>query len=229
MSGFSDLAASMLVSAQQRLEITALNVSNLSTPGYLSRKAFQRVMDVRQTAPTISVVRPDNPKASALKATGNPLDLAVTGGGVLLVRSGGALVPIIAGQFSRDGDGRLVDANGRVLQAFGGGDLKLSSDNPVVLQDGTVLVDGQPEARVGAFVASAEGFDGRDPNLGNLPDAAEEAVLHQGMTVPSNVDLASEMVEITKAAQMAQTGARLFQIYDDLIGRVASKAAEAGR
>lgn len=229
MAGLSELAASMLVSAQQRLDVTAANVSNINTPGYRSRKAFQRALDARQFMPSIEVGRPENLKDPALKKTGNPLDMAVTGSGSLLVRSGEALVPTVSGQFSRDSDGRLLDPSGRALQAHGGGDLRLSGDAPVLLPDGTLLIDGQAEARVGTFAVSSQDIGETGLETETIPDPADGAVLHQGMIVPSNVDLADEMVEITRASQMAQTGARIIQIYDDLMGRVASRFAEGAR
>jgi flagellar basal-body rod protein FlgF len=229
MTGFSDLATSLLISAQQRLDVTARNVSNLSTPGYLSRKTFQRTMDVRHELPVVLVSQPDSAKTATLKVTGNPLDIAITGGGALLVRDGETLVSIISGQFSRDGDGRLIDTAGRALQSTGGGDIILSGDAPSILQDGTILIDGQAEARIGAFATSRSGVAEVDPASGEVPDAAEGSVLHQGMSIPSDVDLAAEMIEVARAAQMAQTGARIFQIYDDLMGRVTSKIGESAR
>lgn len=168
---------------------------------------------------------------AALKVTGNPLDIAITGGAAMLLRDGDRLMPAVSGQFHRSADGRFVDAVGRVLQASGGGDLVVSRDAPVLLKDGIILVDGQAEARVGAFAidpSDPEGL-GLSVETGLLPAEAAAATLHQGMTIPSDVDLGTEMVEMTRAARMAETGARVFQVYDDLMGRVASKLGEVGR
>lgn len=230
MPGFSDLAASMLVSAQKRLDATAINVSNVATPGFRSSKVFQQVLDARQGLPVVATIRPRAKASAALKATGNPLDIAVTGGGSLLLRDGDQLLPVTSVQLQRDRDGRLVDTAGRSLQASGGGDLVVSSDSPQWLKDGTVLVGGQPEARAGVFALEASGVaGGLSAAAGAWPDAAEDAVVHQGMVAPSDVDLGTEMIEITRAARAAETGARVFQIYDDLIGRVATKTGEAMR
>lgn len=231
MAGLAELSASMLVSAQRRLDVIAGNISNLNSPGFRSQRVFQQVLDARQGLPTVIGAAAGPVSASALKTTGNPLDFAITGGGTMLMRSGDRLLPVVSVQLRRDGDGRLVDAAGRALQAAGGGDIVLSDDEVTVLKDGTMLVGGQAEARIGAFAidSSSDLVGGGQGDLPALPDEAEGGVLHQGAIVPSNVDLGTEMVEMTRASRMAETGARIFQLHDDLIGRVASKMAEAGR
>ncbi len=231
MAGITDIAASMLTSAQRRLDVTAVNVSNVGTPGFRARRAFQQVVDARQALPVTLTMPGPAPASTALKATGNPLDIAITGGGTLLLRSGDRLMPAVSAQLRRDGEGHLVDGAGRVLQAAGGGDVVVSGDAPALLKDGTILIDGQAEAKVGAFVSNQLDWEGAGDTvrMGDLPDEAVDAVIHQGMVVPSNVDPGAEMVEITRAARMAETGARIFQVYDDLLGRVASKLGEVGR
>lgn len=231
MAGISDIAESLLISSQRRIDLTSVNVSNINTPGFRSQRAFQRIVDARQALPAVLTSQMRGVEAGALKSTGNPLDIAMTGGGSMLVRSGERLVPVVSGQFHRDADGRLVDGGGHALQASGGGDVVVSGDAPVLLKDGTILINGQAESRIGAFLASSAISEGVGPSAaaGILPDHAEDAVLHQGVIIPSNVDVGAEMVEITRAARAAETGARIFQIYDDLIARVASKLGEVGR
>ena len=137
---------------------------------------------------------------------------------------------VSSAQLRRDSEGRLTDSLGRILQAAGGGDIVISANNPVILKDGTMLVGGQPEARVGLFASASEvrraGNGEQGISAGSLPNIADDAVVHQGMVVPSDVDLASEMVALTQAGRTAETGAKLFQIYDDLLGRVATKMGD---
>lgn len=231
MAGLAELAASMLVSAQRRLDVISGNVSNINSPGFLSHRVFQQVLDVRDALPTVLGASQGKESVRTLRSTGNPLDMAITGVGTMFVRDGSRFLPVISAQLHRDGDGRLVNASGHALQAAGGGDIHLSDDQVTLLKDGTILVKGQAEARVGAFTTGSlgESGGGMAGELQSLPDEVGDAVLHQGVIVPSNVDLGIEMVEMTRASRMAETGARIFQIHDDLIGRVASKMGEAGR
>lgn len=231
VAGLAEIAASMLVSAQRRLDVISGNVSNINSAGFRSRRVYQQVLDAREGMPTVFGASPQGASASALRSTGNALDIAITGGGAMLVRSGNRLVPVISAQLHRDREGRLVDGAGRALQAAGGGDIVLSDDQATLLKDGTMIVGGQPVARVGSFAVdpSIDPVRGIDAEITVMPDVAEESVLHQGVIVPSNVDLGTEMVEMTRASRMAETGARVFQLHDDLIGRVASKMSEAVR
>jgi flagellar basal-body rod protein FlgG len=50
-------------------------------------------------------------------------------------------------------------------------------------------------------------------------EEATSVRLRQGMVEGSNVSLGSEMVTMMTAVREAESGARLLQVYDDLIGR----------
>ena len=60
-------------------------------------------------------------------------------------------------------------------------------------------------------------------------DAATGATLRQGMVENSNVSIGDEMVAMTAAVRQTETGARLVQIYDDLLGRAISSFGQGGR
>jgi flagellar basal body rod protein FlgG len=122
----------------------------------------------------------------------------------------------------RDPDGRLTDLTGKALQATGGGDILTGPGVPTILGDGTILIDGQAVGRIGIFQANRT-----DTAIDDLPEEVGEANVRQGFVVPSTVDPAVEMVELTKAGRLAETGARVFQIQDDLIGQVTAKLGGA--
>ncbi|ARR56342.1 hypothetical protein HY78_24230 [Rhizorhabdus wittichii DC-6] len=180
---------------------------------------------MRDAIPVDRIAMVQQAQARALKATGNALDIATDGGGTLLFRVGDVFRTASSAQLHRDADGRLVDSAGGALQAAGGGDLVVDSGTPTILRDGTILVEGQAVGRIGVFDAVSS----EDDMISLLPDTIEDAVVHQGYLTPSEVDSATEMVELTKAGRLAETGARMFQIYDDLSGRVASKLGELAR
>lgn len=227
----------MMGGAQRRVDVTAENVTNMSTPAYRSRRVFSQIFDLRQALPT-DVVALVAEGGAALKSTGNPLDIATDASATLLLRSADGYTQSRAAQLHQDADGMLVDGQGRILQAEGGGDLNVGSGTPQILKDGTVLVAGQAVGKVGLFqVDDASGVAG--PNgraVGHVGGgrtrsdrSAEGAVLHTGMLVAADVDLGAEMVELTKASRQAETGARIFSVYDDLLGATASKLGELGK
>jgi len=229
MAGLAELAAVMMDAAQRRLEVTANNVGNLNTPGFRAKRPFQRVVDARQAMPVLDTALAHRPGQPVLKNTGNPLDIAVAGRAALLLRAGDHFLASATAQLRRDGEGRLADGAGRLLQAAGGGDLVIGEGTTVILKDGTVLVNGQPEARIGMFAGSAAEFGAGDLSMDVLPDVAEDAVLHQGMVIPSDVDLAAEMVEMTAAGRTAESGAKIFQLADELLGKASSALGDIRR
>lgn len=232
MPGLAELAAVMMQGAERRIDVTAANISNVATPGYRGQRVFSQVMDSRSGLPqTLQAFVPVG-QAGALKATGNALDLATDANAVLLLRAGEQFVQTRSVQLKRDVDGRLIDRQGGVLQAAGGGDVVVGGGEPQILHDGTVLINGQAEARIGMFVAADDRLvppQGRSASLGSLAQPSETGVLRQGMVVPANVDAGTEMIELNKASRMAETGAKVFQLYDDLIGKAASQLGNMGK
>lgn len=229
MGGLIEIASSILSDATRTVEFSAQNTANIATPGYKRRLDFARVMaattepmgDLGARAATTDF------SPGKISETGNPFDLALVGDGFFVVRTAsGVLRYTRDGQFVRGADGRITDARGAFLQAEGA-DLVLRSGRPEVLPDGVVLEDGAPIARLdivtiadrtamtptqgGGFAASAESAQ---------PLAA--ASVRQGALEMSNVTTASEMVSLMAALRRAESGQRLANVYDDLMGRVIS-------
>src|SRR6185503_5490015 len=96
-----------------------------------------------------------------------------------------------------------------------------------VLADGTVMDGERPIAKIGIYRPVA-GADVRPlgGSLFAIPGELVEDVaapeLRQGMIESSNVSLADEMVSMLDAMRQAETGARLVQTYDDLMGKAIS-------
>jgi len=225
MGGIAELATTMMVAANRRITVTAHNLGNISTPSYKAHRVFSQIIELRDATPVDTVATVQQSQARSLKLTGDALDIATDGNGTFLFRINDSFRQASSAQLHRDGGGRLVDGSGAALQTAGGGDVVIGPGTPTILRDGTILVDGQAVGRIGVFA----GGGGEQETISLLPDAAEGAVVHQGYLSPSDVDSAGEMVELTKAGRLAETGARVFQIYDDLTGRVSSRLGELGR
>ena len=169
-----------------------------------------------------------------MSETGNGLDLAISGAGFFQLRAGDAIVYSRQGQFQRAEDGRVVTPQGYVLQQADGGDLMLDRTSVEILADGTVLGDGRPLARIALFVP-AEGT-AAEPINGSLfaiaatsVEEASGAELRQGMVEASNVSMGDEMVAMMSAMRQAETGARLIQVYDELMGRAVTTLGQGMR
>ena len=227
MGGLVEIASSILADATRSVEVSAQNVANITTPGYRRRVDFSQMLSPRFGDENSSQVHRTaiDFTFGKLVETGNTFDLALAGTGFFVVRTpSGALRYTRDGQFSRNADGRLVDPRGAILQADGG-DLVMQSGRIEILADGVVLEAGAPIARLdivdfedpsqatpsqdGGFAAQAE----------NVEPVATPSV-RQGAIEMSNVTTAAEMVSMMAALRRAESGQRLANIYDDLMGRV---------
>jgi flagellar basal-body rod protein FlgG len=160
-----------------------------------------------------------------LSRTENPLDVAISGAGLFQLRAGEEIVYSRQGHFRVAEDGTVVSGQGHVLQQAGGGDLSLQSSAVEITEDGTILDAGRPVARIALF-APADGVSLEASGGGTIFAAGSREMeevaapaLRQGMVEASNVVLGDEMVAMMAALRQAESGARLVQLYDDLLGR----------
>lgn len=158
-----------------------------------------------------------------LISSGNPFDLAINGDGFFQVRAGEQLLYTRQGQFRRAENGTIVSTQGHVLQQAGGGDLVLEDAAVTILDDGAVLEDGRPVARIGLSVpAEGAALDAVGEShfaAGGAMEEVAEPSIRQGMLESSNVSMGDEMVTTMAAMRQAEGGARLVQVYDELMGR----------
>jgi flagellar basal-body rod protein FlgF len=225
MTGIVEIGGALLSRTQVATEVAAQNLVNATTPGYKSRHVL---FEALIAAPGVPMPLEDRREGvdftpAKIQRTGNPLDLAILEGGLFKVRADDKFLYTRNGQFTRDSTGRLVTTQGYVLQSETG-DVTIESPNPVVESDGVVLDNGEPVARI-----AVENFD--DPSSlqavgGGYFEAALEsrptevtARLQQGAFETSNVSTAAEMLTLMAGLRQAESGQKLVQVYDDLMGR----------
>jgi len=235
MSGLVDAATAILGASEKRLEIAAHNVANISTPGFKRQIGFSQLLRAAEggdvsALPEVTVRR--SFVQGKLSETRNPLDLAISGEGFFQLRAGERILYSRQGQFTLSADGNLVTPQGYILQQQGGGDLVLDKGKVTIEQDGTLLDEGRPVARIELF---APGDANRLDPVGEscfsagpaAMDPVRDPVIRQGMVEGSNVELGDEMVQMMTALRQSEGGARLVQVYDDLIGRAISSLGQA--
>lgn len=232
MSDLIEIASRVMQTAELRLEQTAGNLANTATAGYRSGAVFSDLV-----GPVAPAGSPDlqgllqkgrknihNFDAAGVVSTGSALDLSIAGDGYFRVRTDQGEAFTRAGRFERSPDGLMVTAEGYALLDVSGGDIRLQSAVPGIAQDGTVTEGGIPSGRIGIY-----SFGGRDPEgLGGgvlfaAPEGAvpvlSDAAIRQGVYEGSNVSVSAEMIEMMRAVKQAESGARLAQAYDGLLGQ----------
>lgn len=232
MSGLVDSATSVMRASSARVDRAAVNVANVSTPGFKRQLQSSDRVD-GDFAAALSRLRVDM-QSGKLVETGRPLDLAINGSGFFQLRAGDQLVYSRQGNFALASDGRVITPQGYTLQQAGGGDLVLDSGTVTIAADGTVLDGDKPLGQIGVYdardTANATAVDG---SLFTLADGDAEAVanpsLRQGAVEASNVSLGDEMISMMGALRGAETGAKLVQVYDDLMGKAITTFGQVGR
>lgn len=236
MPGLVDSATAILASAERRLEATAQNVANASTPGFKRQASFAEAMAFADRADSSLPAQKHfvDFTQGRLTETGRSLDLAIDGPGLLRLRDGDGFVYARGGSFALDAGGLLADPTGRVLQQAGGGDLALTGTSFEVLQDGTVLEDELPAARIGLYEASDPAA--LSPQGGSTFTAPETAMadaeasqIRQGFLEKSNVTMSDEMVAMMSSLRQAESGGRVMQFYDELIGQAITTFSRSGQ
>lgn len=236
MAGLLESAASILSNGERRLQAISQNISNASTPGYKRQIAFSQLLQASDNIGdyTVPVSVSIDPSSGKFTESQNPLDLAIVGPGMLMVREGDRYYYTRGGQFSQDADGALVNAQGMRLQQAGGGDLIVDRAGMEILGDGTVLTDGAPAGSVGIYesadVASMTQVGGSLYSADtNMMAEASDSVIRQGVTESSNVVLSDEMIHLMANNRQSEMGAQLVRTYDQLIGQAITTFSRGGR
>lgn len=222
--GLLGVAEVLLRTSEQRLETVSRNIANTATAGFKRQEVFQDALSAGTISQTLSSKLPTYTdfSQSALRSTGLPFDLALSGDGFFRLRAAdGTTYYSRNGQFERTPDGLLKDAHGLILQAMNGGDVIVTDPRASILMDGSVLEDGLPVARIGVFNAeSNQVFNALGGSLfaahGDVQEVASPAV-RQGMLETANVEMATEMVTMMEALRSAEIGSRIAQTYDTLM------------
>lgn len=226
MASITAIASELLSQSTARAEIAGRNIVNATTAGYHREIVFSRLVEGVAAAEAAPLETARDMSSGKLGVTGNPGDLAIEGPGYFVVRSDQGLFYTRYGAFHH-ADGHLVDAEGRVLQAADGGDLAIRDGDWTISSEGQLSSDGIPAGRVAVVVFDDESvLSAHGGQLFAGPGDAARPVdrpqIRQGMIEGSNVNTGDEMVRLMAALRSAETGQRLIQAYDELMGRALS-------
>ncbi|HEY9077906.1 MAG TPA: flagellar hook-basal body protein [Anaerolineaceae bacterium] len=237
-------AASSMLSNTTRQKILAHNISNLDTPGF--KQILASVGDWEKTSVTLpmgrepnmtnmayvgvlglgvdAVTETDDYTDGAVKATGNELDLAISGQGWFGVNTPKGLRYTRDGRFVRDAVGNLVTIDGNAVLNQNGQPIKLPDGKIVIHSDGVIKVNDQEAGRIGLF-----GFTEPRKELvraeGNLfaaaaaPTVTPSGSIQQGFLEMANADaaaIATQMAVVARTYEMAQ---KMVQNQDDLLAK----------
>jgi flagellar basal-body rod protein FlgF len=237
-SGYYSACAGLRAQTEA-LELVANNLANLSTVGYRGQQAtFHSLLAGYAGAGSNLLNRAINDysvlgdtrtdlTAGNLEPTGNPLDLAMEGGGFFVVQTQAGV------RYTRDGSFRVSAKN---LLVSAAGDLVLGDQGPVVVPsgqvsisaDGTLSVDGAVAGKLrvvefapgAAPVAEGSGLYSAD---GTAPQAATASYVRQGMLESSNVNAVLATVNLMSIQRHFEMMQGALSAYYNTFNRIAAQ------
>jgi flagellar basal-body rod protein FlgG len=242
MDPLTATAASGLRARMESLDLLANNTANASTNGYKADREFYslyvapeaRDADPQSTMPLIERPWLDLAQGT-LRATGNSLDLALSGKGFFSVDGPTGTLYTRNGNFRLDSTGKLVTADGYPVRGTAGA-VTLGATLPIeISSDGSIQQDGQtvgqlsvadfPGAR-GLLKQGSNYFRAADPQL--TPPAATGASVEQGKLEDSNAGSAEGAVRLVGIMRQFEMLQKAAQIGNDMGKQAIEQVARVG-
>lgn len=239
-------AASGMTFQMNQVDAIANNIANVETNGYkrsqLIPEAFGNLVvqmaggnappaSLSEGVRSAELARFDTP--GNVRATGNPLNLAITGPGYFLVQQPSGRVVL-----TRDGDFNL-DANQRLVTKAG--DLVLDTRRrPLTIpgltnqieiqQDGTVVSNGLVGARIMVVAptqAQLASFPVAPAGIAAAPPATVD--VRQGFLEDSNVNVVTELVQLLEAEKLFNFDQKAVTTQDQELQKATSQLGQVNQ
>ncbi|WP_054695145.1 flagellar basal-body rod protein FlgF [Desulfosarcina cetonica] len=228
------LAAAGAMVQQLRLEMLANNVANINTIGYKGEKSVFRIQPDETTsggATNENTLQPLSPYAppfseivdfnqGALRQTGNPLDVAISGDGFFSIQTPEGVQYTRQGSFSLDSDGNLVTQDGYAVLGEGG-PINLEAGQIEIDGEGTLFVDGDEVAQLQITAFDDPGVLKKAGNArfsldegaaaGQRPEMVE---ISQGFLESANVNPIHAMTEMIETSRAFEAYQKVIQSVD---------------
>ncbi len=223
------------------------DLSNVDTPGYKSdRLAFRTYLNriiyslnpdpklnrvikiplgVLEGAVVVDEVRTDM-NMGRLERTGNPLDLAINGGGFFAVRFKGEIVYTRAGNFKVNEKGHVITPNGAELLDVSGKPIEFLEGYSITEDRWIVDRDGNRIARIAVYDFDHPerlvklGYTYFKKNNDSGEPKPSDVGVKVGYIERSNVNVLREMVNMIKALRHFEISQRVITTSDELLGRL---------
>ena len=227
--GFVDVARAALCQ-QNNMDVISHNLANVSSPGFKGdRLVFSDLME-RELKHVM--------EQGALRATENPLDLAIGGEGFFQVQTPNGVRLTRDGSFKMLSDGRLVTSQGFQVLGQGGAAITLNPNGsqPHIDDRGGITQNGEQVGIIAMVnVAEANDLVKEGANLfvgpdGKLPATtnATDAVLNQGYLEAANVEVVGEMVQMINTMRSYESYQKVLQAMQEMDTKAVNQVGRVG-
>lgn len=235
-----------------RLDGVALNLANVSTPGYkrgiVSTQPFATLVDAvdgradASAADATGVQVLNDMRPGTVKLTGELLDVALAGDGFFEVTTPSGPAYTRQGNFRKDALGRLVTAQGYPVMGKNG-EIFLTTQTPVIDAMGNIT---EPNATTGPSAVSpgtpvaqlkvikfdspktlqrlGEGMVSAGPGMTVVDDTNVQ--IRQGALENGNVSSMQEMMQLIQTMRHFESMQKMTQGYDDMLGTAIRKLGD---
>jgi flagellar basal-body rod protein FlgF len=224
------ITLSRQIAAFRNMDAVANNIANANTTGFQAEKMIFDDFLVpdgnrNQMAFTQDIATYHDSKPGALKETGNPLDLVISGEGYFVLElPSGKRAYSRSGNLQLDGTGTLVTSEGVPVLDEGGQRIIFEQEdkNIVVNAAGVISVNGEERGTLD-MVEFANRYDLQQlgntmftATNGQVPLPATNSRMVQGVLEDSNVSAISEIVDMTKITRSVANTAKFIEVMYDL-------------
>ena len=217
------------IKEELRMDIISSNLSNINVIGYKKdRVSFHKMLNqaaVTADAPANVTIKPDMEQGD-LTATGNELDLAITGKGFFKINTVNGIRYTRKGNFTLDPNGVLVTQSGDTVMGKKG-PIQITGKNITIDSKGKILTE---QGEIGQLaLVDFEDYQGIAKEGKNLFVNLKEDIpelnismksnVSQGYTEQSNVNAAEEMVNMIHALRAFESYQKSMRVIDELNNR----------
>lgn len=236
-------SASGMLPSLKKQELTANNVSNVSTPGYKKDSMFTKELSKAESKMSIKRSdwqQPISPEmyvdfqSGAFDRTGNALDLAIDGDGFFTVQlEDGSTAITRNGAFTVNREGLMAVPGGGVLLTEGGA-VEIGNGQVTVSAGGQIEVDGAIAGKITPVtVNDLQNLEKIGRSMFLVPQDEEmipitTSTIRQGYIESSNVDIVSEMVNMIIAYRNYEANAKALQSQDTSLGALFNRVGGKG-
>jgi len=229
------IAASGAILKQTQLEVVSQNIANMNTSGYKKDNvSFKEYLLSTEAAAVpdgramsdYSEFKLDLSNGTIIR-TGNPLDIAIDGNGMIALENGRYTR---RGDLKRSSEGYLTSHDGAKV---------LGANGPILLPTDSTVIEIDPEGKVSAMQQDTNipsdidtirivefGPDGGLAKSGNGQFTATGAAgpstsgVKQGYLETSNVDTVKEMIRMIDTMREYESYQKVIQMFDDATAKV---------
>lgn len=210
------------ITAQERLDAITNNLANASTPGFKAELLAQEALEDGTTKGTLKTNFANGP----IEATGNTLDVAISGPGFLVVDTPRGERLTRNGRLALDADGILTTSEGYRVQGEGGSELRVRDGRLTIDPSGAIKSGNQQVGSLRlATVASPDKLTRENgtffaPGREKLVEVDPQATrIVQSALEGANVSPIESLVALIETMRGFEAYMQAAQKLDDMTGR----------